>query len=751
MSRLSPAFFSAILVALFPASPGAVLGQEARSADGAGAPASYLEAMDLLESGDTIASLSKLRETTREHPDFGPAYLWTGTILSALAGELEANYPQRKRAQAALETAWRLMGDDPWVLVQYGLLLRRQQLKGDAERVLNRAWSAAEREGANMSPERRAELHYSLARIYEAWWDDWRDLVMIPSSAEVVSCSAIRQTPVLEGGGGNVSHWDASVICPERWAAQLKGLVWLSELKSTERQRMVEHFRLAFRYDPSRTDAAYRLLGHLAEADEWEEYMEVSRALVAQVPDDSRAHLFLGLGLHETGREDAADTAFATAIALLPEYDRLDFEDISPLLGETGRDLYYSVDSAGRAEVERLFFTSSDPLFLTNAQERRLEHYSRLAWAELKFGDPARGSHGWDSERGEIWVRYGRPWRQYQCCYGGSLTSTGRAVGGRHEYWGYGPRGPVFVFSRQLTYRHARMTQVTKFRADEMRISAPQLYRPRMITEVHEYPHQLARFRGSEPAFTRVEIYSAPPVTLLGALPGSSLETGAFLFDESYRELWARRLSVPVGETPLGLSYQIEVPSGKFYYGLEARREVEVDVSEARALARARDSLVVAGFPEGQLAVSDILLADALRPLVQRPSTRQELRIWPNRTLRFDSGEPVSVYFEVYGLQTDEGGAARYRVDFAVEDAEQRNIVQRIARGVTELFSRGGDQEPQVTWDRVVQVVNDRSIEYLTVELPELEEGAYAVRVRISDLASGQAVTADRVFWIATR
>ncbi len=730
----------AVIAALSVVGPGSVVGQEVQEP-----PRPYQEALDYLSADDTAGALRKLVEANRNYPEFGLAWLKLGELLSAQAGELEENYPQRKRAREALEEARRLMGDDPEVLVQYGLLLRRQQLKGDAERVLQRASRAADSEGASMSPEARAELHYTLGLIYESWWLDWKNLVRIPSSAEPVACSALQSSLVTDvTQGRNVSHWDASVICPERWADQLKGLMHLGDLKDPERARMMEHFRIAFGSDSTYTDAAYRLLGHLAEGDEWEEYTDVAGALLGLQPDEARAHLFYGLGLHENGYEDQASPFFATAIDLLPEYDRLVFNDISPLLGESGRSIYYSADSVGQADVERLFFTSTDPMFLTAAEERRLEHYSRVAWAELMFGEPVTNNYGWDSERGKIWIRYGKPWVQYQCCYGGNLNNTGRISQGRYEYWGYSRNGPVFVFARQLTYRHAMMTTASKFVADEMTIRQPQLYRPAMITEIVDYPHQIARFRGSEPAYTRVEIYSGPPVALLGIIPGTTIETGAFLFDISYRELWSRRLSVPVEGTPPGLSYQIEVPAGKFYYGLEARGELEEQ--QARALARARDSLVVAGFPTGQLNVSDILLADAIRALNQPPSKRDDLRIWPSRSLVVRSGDPISVYFEVYGLQADGQGLAQYRVDFAVDDAENRNLVSRIASGITELFSRGDDQEPEVSWERVVAVEGDRSMEYLSVEVPDLDEGAYAVRVRIADLVSGEEAFAERVF-----
>jgi hypothetical protein len=168
----------------------------------------------------------------------------------------------------------------------------------------------------------------------------------------------------------------------------------------------------------------------------------------------------------------------------------------------------------------------------------------------------------------------------------------------------------------------------------------------------------------------------------------------------------------------------------------------------ARPAARTREALSVPGFPDDRLGVSDLLLADALRPLAERPERREELGIVPSRTLRFRRGEPVHVYFEVYGLETDSEGVARYRVEFAVEDAEERNLVQRIARGVVELFSGTGDQEPRVVWERTVRLTGDRSIEYISVGLPPLDEGTYRMRLQVTDLSSGGVAGSERVLWM---
>lgn len=698
-------------------------------------PELYRQAQSELAAGDTLAAIATLRELTEAEPDFGPGFLRLGALLSARSSQLEGDWRLRKEAEKLLREAWRLMGADPETLLEYGLLLRKQGMRVDAERVLNRAWREAVRRGQEFDPGNRARLHYELGRIYETWWEDFQDLVMIPWSAQQISCSRIDvMLPIHE-----LAFWphrDQAVLCPEEWAEQLAGTVPLADLRSDDRQRMVDHFRLAMEADSSYADAALRLLGHLADGDEWGEYLRVARRLVRSQPDDPRPHLFLALGYHELGLDRAADSVFGRALALLPAGERLIFEDVTPLLTRAQRERYAELGSSGREEAARIFFASADPLFLTEVEERRLEHYARLAWAELKFGDPTIRRRGWESDRGEIWVRYGRPWKRYQCCYGA----------GRHDYWSYGRRGPVFVFARSLTYRHARLTEVARWQASQLAVRAPELYRPVTVTVAFDMPHQLVRFRGSEPDLTRVEIYAAPPLDSLEAAPGSSLHAGIFLFDPDYRPLWSHRDTVEVGDVPVGLTYTLDLGTAEYRYGVEAR--TYGPESEARPAVRARESLEIPGFPPGELSVSDLLLADAIRPLEPSPDRREQLRIWPSRTLRFASGAPVHLYFEIYGLDTGEEGLARYRVDLAVEDARQRNVVDRVLRGVVELFSRGREREPRVSWERVVAVSGDRAMDYLSVELPELDPGEYVVRLQVMDSATGESVERERRFQI---
>lgn len=689
-------------------------------------PAPFRRAMDRLEAGDTTAAIKGLRATLDSDPDFGPAHFWLGALLSATSGEKETDFSRRSEAWKHLDRAAELTENDPRTLLEFGILLLKQHVQTDARRVLERAWDAAQRRSEELSPADRARFHFALGRIYERWWEDWRDRVWIPPTAEQVRCFRNNRG----------AYSDRAVSCPEAVTFQLSQHVPLADQRGEERARMMEHFRLALEADPGHVDAAVHLLGHLAQDDEWDEYLERARSLVELQPDSARSWLFLGLGLHERSRSDEALGAFSRALELMPDEERAVFLDITPLLTKALRAAYDSLPPAERDEARATFFRGHDPLFLTDGNERRLEHFARVAWAELMFAAPASGLKGWETDRGLVWIRYGRPARRFVIDGGGSTSIV---------HWLYGPRGPLFAFTKPLTYERARMTDLTHEFVEELAATAPEFYRPRSVSDVFPLPHQLARFRGDRPGLTRVEIYAQPPLDSLAVAPGAPLEAGVFVFTPDFEPVWKRKHEALVDEeNGLVLTYRLQLPRGRFRYALEAR--LEGPPSLARPLARARGRVEAPGYPRGELAVSDLLLADDIEPRTEAPRTRAELRIRPSRTLRFERGSPVRVYFEVYGLATDDDGFGSYRAELAVEDSTRMNLVERIVSTWLPDAVRPREGEPWVSWGRTVQPLDDRSIDFLTVELPELDDGRYAVRLRLHDLTSGETAESARVF-----
>lgn len=708
--RLIPlrAAFIPLISALFPAPAQSQAQPESRYE-------TFDQALNHLESADTTAAIELLREVVRLRADHGLAHLRLGALLSAQASELESEFQQRVEAKRLLDRAYRLLGPEPEVLLEYALLLRKMSVRVDAKRILERGWYAAEEVGDSLPSDLRARLHFELGRIFEEWWEDWHGLVAAPFGGASLGCFGME-----------------AVRCPEAWAEEYEYLQSIEGLKAEDRERMVAHYLLALEANPAHTEAAVRLLGHLADAEAWELYDRVAEEHVSHAPEEPRAHLLRGLGFHRRGHVPEAQRAFERALELMEPQERRPFDDLSLLLPRAVRGRYIAEDSAGQERVRRIWFAGKDPLFLTAANERQLEHYARVTWADLKFSDRAGGDRGWESEPGLIWIRYGQPWRWYRCCYGS----------GRSAYWSYGPDGPLFTFEGgALAYRRLILSEPAAMLAEDLAATVPEAYSPRAVTAVHGIPHQLARFRGGDPTHTRVEIYAAPPVDSLFAAPSARIEAGLFTFLEDYTPVWEGRTLADVSPAGVTLTFRIEVPAGSYRYGLEAR--LEAPESIPRPLARERRRFEAVGYPAGDLRLSDLLLAaDTIRPIVAGASKRDQLIIAPLRGTAVRQGDPFHLYFEVYGLSADSSRAGAYRAELAVEDSTRTNFADRVLRAGQELLgSRGPGIE--LSWERRVAAV-DPVPEFLTVEVPALEPGEYVLRLSVRDLLSGGSATQTR-------
>lgn len=700
----------------------------------------YQAGLRLLADGDTAGAEAHLARYLQDHPEFGAAHLRLGSMLADRATEVERDFEIRLRARDHLEAALRHLGEEPEVLLQLALLFHKQQKRVDAHRMLTRAWTAAEARAESLPAEEAARLHFTLGRIYEVWWEDFDGLILPPPPGRLrceVASDEQWQWP----------HYLRATNCPRQWAEEYETVMFVGERRSEDRERMIGHFQRAFELDPGQVEAAVRLLGHLADADDWERYQDTAYRLLGVAPENPRAWLFLGLGLHSLRREAEAEDAFTRGVELLPQEDRRVFRDVRYLLAEDVQRRYAEAGESTREAVARAFFTATDPTHLTPARERLVEHYARVAWAELKFSSPSSDRRGWESERGQVWIRYGQPWRSYQCCYGvfdDPQYSTGDP-GTRVHYWSYGPNGPIFTFSRSLTYRKAILTDPGKFLSDDLQGHAPQSYRSPLITASPELDHQVARFRGSEASGVRVELYGAVPLDSLELPPGARVESGAFVFSADYTPLWERRDTVSPAGT-LGVSYAFELPGGRYRYALEARREAEDTVP--RPVARSVGDLELDPFAAGRLSVSDLLLAEWIVPRTDSPRRRDELSIAPRRSTVVSRGEVLELYFEVYDLVSDSAGRIRYAAELSVEDAERRNVLERLVRAGVELVR--GAREASVSWTREADLEQDdsRLAEYLRLDLVDLPAGEYRIRVRVRDLVTGTEAESERRFLI---
>lgn len=686
-------------------------------------------------AGDTAAALYELAAATRADPKLADAHYHIGRLYVARASAVESDFDDRLAAERALHRALSLDPSNPLYLLELGRLKLKQQIRVDALRLLSRALDQAKRRD---DPRLLAEVHHQIGSIYEAWYE---------------SLAHKRLTPTLKGPPAAESWGQPSQNVVEYVNDYLDEAQKVEDSGWVERDLMVEHYRAALRFDPGNLQVAIRLLGLFYDESRFTEYLALIEPLVQVVPESAAAHLFLGLGYHALGREDEAGAAFRRALELLPTDDRRAIESLAPVLRRTVAELYEGLSDEARTGFETRFWSIADPLYLTEVNERWLEHVSRAAYADLRFSAPELGLRGWETDRGVIYIRYGRPQRigvfAPEWNMGNPLAAVTRTI-----VWSYGRKSPTFLFRQQPGYRHATFAGDFEFWADEYRHAQPASYRIPSLPVLYTIPVQVARFRGERPDEALVEVHAGLPLDSLDAgmqLDTRELELGFFLLDTrgAQVERRVREIILPqesAGEIRGLRSWRLILPADSLYHlGVEVR-----DPLSWRS-ATARDTLTARRYAPGRVQISDILLADFLHPRVAEPTTRDELDLRANPRLGYDVGLPVHIYYEIYDLQPDSVGFGTYDVTLGVRvtSLERGGGFLQLLGVLADAwgFSIVGDDRVEVTFRREVNLGGrDRTIGWYSLDLQDAPPGEYEIRVEVADRNSGATATRVRAF-----
>ncbi len=709
----------------------AALGQEA-------AARRHIEkGLALASGGDTVLAFAELRKAVDAAPKFADAYFHIGRLYSHRASAVETDFRDRLQAEKALLEALRLSPRHPRYLLELGRLRLKQHMTVDAGRLLGRSLARAKKLG---DPEILADVHFNLGYLKEMRYQSMRHR---------------RFRPFLSGPPINrlTSPHDINLT---RYTNQ-----YLAEHGSVEgsgredMEQMVEHYRATLRYQPGHVGAATRLMGHLLDEYRFSEYLVLARKLLAANPERPEPFLYLGLGLHAAGREDDAGKMFDEGLARLSDTDRSAIENLAPVMRKREAQEYLDLSEDARADFERRYWELTDPLFLTEANERRLEHISRVGYADLRFSAPSAGRRGWETDRGVIYIRYGPPLEIGT--FGAETSDRGDPfmVGRRSIIWTYGPKGPIFTFRQMPGYLDAKFAGDYKFIAEDYRHVQPAKYdNIPSIPELHGIPVQIARFRGETPDEVAVEIHAALPLDKLARdldMEKGELQTGMFIVNRHGDEV-IRRVKTEVlayadaSEVDELRSWRVILPeSDRLVAAVEARDQV------SWRSAASRDTFTATLFSADTLGISDILVGDLVRPLVEEPTHRDDYDIVANPALEFGSGDQIHLYYELYGLGEDREGFASFEValNIRVKKLYRGGVLAQVLGGLADAwgFSIVGDDRLELRFSREVRMDGrDRVIEYLQLDPREVPTGEYEVRVRVWDRINERLATRRRGF-----
>jgi GWxTD domain-containing protein len=481
--------------------------------------------------------------------------------------------------------------------------------------------------------------------------------------------------------------------------------------------RAVDGLTRALEADSSRVESYAALLRLHARTGDWPEAFRVARQMARHRPDNPNAWLWLGLAEQRLGNDRLADLAFARGLARSGAEQRAAYRTTDLIAGE------------GEPQGEA-FWDAADPLLLTPYNERLLAHYARVAFADLVYAAPRVGLRGWQTRRGQTFIRYGAPRSERILSPSGS-TLTQFAV------WEYDHARFVFEdLHRSGEFRMASARAAdAAFGRDPALVAAdvvreqPQRYAfepPGRRADVHV---RAARFRLPAGGTDLVVAYgldleSAAPADEPHAVAGVFAGVGGGRVER--RDTLGGRPALAVA-SPRGTML---VRSAQLPVGTDPQRlSVEVIGLDERLTAVARTALGAADFDPNALGLSDLLLAFGIEevwgdaPPHPAYATRGDLHVLPAPTDAFRRSDPLYLYFEGYNLTPGGDGIARclIEIDMVRLDAPGR------ARGVSVRFPAEVEGRDLST--------------YQILDLSDQAPGRYRLTLRLRDEQTGDERT----------
>ena len=557
-------------------------------------------------------------------------------------------------------------------------------------------------------------------------------------------------------------------------------------------ERAVEHLEAALVSDPLRHSVYRQLMKIYALKGEYDAAGEMLEDMYTFFPEESSTWLYLGLARAYGGDPEGAASAFETALQYMDAEEKNVFETLSLLLLPEEEKLY----EEDPVTYTSRFWASKDPRYLTPWNERKIEHYARLVYADLLYASEGLELRGWDTERGHILVRYGPPEQDVVIVPGSTsgIKNLGDAPTSGTEPrsmprkdirpvdMGFNPRtfhlGGDFDMLAEVNtfniwdYGDFRFVFEDPFRNGEYRLYSPTA--SDMSAGVPAWLNDYSIIARETIAQTpeRYE-YEAPGRRVdipfvASAFKGSGQDADIYVSygipiseDGSQRE--SIDIAARIGAFLVGEHRDILVERRQTIYGLQGDRirsfdeahlwvggqvmtappgqhevSMEFETASGGSIAVQRRPIEVPDFTQDDLQLSDLMLAYGIEEA--DPGTAESVTIQRGGFSImsapwnvFSHRQPIYLFFEIYRLTRTGSGETQYEMEARLTP---RNNARGIARIVKNLFGTGGGVSVSVPGSGSLPDETN----YLILDATNQAPGLYTLTLRVRDLVGGKSV-----------
>ncbi len=540
-------------------------------------------------------------------------------------------------------------------------------------------------------------------------------------------------------------HARAHLALGYYYEARYRRNQWPQDLES-----LLDHFSRAADLDPDLYEARRKQVEALMLDGKIDGALLILERLLEKWPNDGWLYALAGACQARPGSYPEAAESFEHAFDRMSRAERAPCEDLSLVADPYTLAKFDGLSPDEREDFLRIFWRSKDPQPVTPVNERQVEHWRRVVIADLLYGHRRLGIRGWNTARGEMYIRYGAP--IYEEYVQGSSSLFFSVPSWYHVYEVNGEELGVTFDDTALNGLFYFPFAGGATAADLASYTAPQSYVHRMGGRWLALAMEVAAFAPAAGASldisfplrppSRAEVYLAVPVDSLNSYSGSSLDVGTVVFDHEWIEVARRREVLDLdraqvaGEAGRALVHQVnlDLDPGDYFVATQAEGEAGAVIGTLTEQVTidpfAGDSLKLS-VPELAFAVDRN--AGAAGPEDVEAFRKGDLTVVPNPTGRVQGAEPLVLYFEIYNLALVDGQghySLRYRI--APADRRGRSVFARMA---------GAFRTRAFIESRFEEESSSRTVRrYLTIDVSALKADRYALDLGVTDHVSGRRV-----------
>ena len=249
---------------------------------------------------------------------------------------------------------------------------------------------------------------------------------------------------------------------------------------------------------------------------------------------------------------------------------------------------------------------------------------------------------------------------------------------------------------------------------------------------------------------TRLEVYYGVPLNdvVTPDRTEGALERGIALFDSTWAPIYRRVTPLPFRVTEdeemmkgtlVIDELALNVPPGQYWLG------VQIGDPEQGIQGAYTQELIVEGYQGPGLSMSDIEMAGRVTEGENVLKGGFEVLPLPSRTYR--PRQPVTIYYEVYGLERDSFGQTKYQMDYRIRPLRGKLSAVRVIRALGKLLGMEEKSVVTISYERSGQ--EETEFNYLEIDMGKSRKGRYELEVTITDQANQETAVKKAVFHVA--